>query len=312
MRVIFDEEKNQIDEPMAIALGSFDGIHKGHKRLLYTLKRISNDKKIKSMVFTFYKHPMAIIDPATPMTLLMDNKQKIKMFSELNIDYVKLKFFNKDFAAMDGLEFIKYLKARYDIKYIVVGYNFTFGHKGKGDVNLLRQLGKRFGYKVKVMCPYMEDGLVVSSTLIRDFIKDGFINKANNYLGHIYTIKGKVVQGDGRGRKLGFPTANVSLSSNYTLPQRGVYITRVRLGKHGFLPSVTNIGNKPTFNGKDTTIETHILDFDCNIYYSNITIQFIEKLRDERRFDSKEELIKQIGDDIKFSRRYFTVRGDFK
>lgn len=312
MRIIVNEEKIRINEPLAIALGSFDGIHKGHKKLLHALKSISSNKGIKTMVFTFFRHPMTIINPATPTTLLMDNKQKIRVLNELDIDYVKFKFFDEDFSMMGTMDFIKYLMHRYNIKYIVVGYNFTFGYKGRGDANLLRQFGKEFGFKVKVIDPYMEDGLIISSTLIRNLIKDGFIKRANDYLGYIYTVKGKVIHGSGIGSKLGYPTANISLSNNYTLPQRGVYITRVGLGKRGDFLSVTNIGNKPTFDGKNTTIETHILDFNNNIYSSNITIGFIKKLRDEKKFRNKDKLIEQISNDIRFTKQYYVAQCNFE
>ncbi|HHW70463.1 MAG TPA: bifunctional riboflavin kinase/FAD synthetase [Clostridiales bacterium] len=302
MKVIFNTEQHyntNINDKIAVALGFFDGIHKGHRQLIKALVDIKNEKKCSTMVYTFNEHPMTVISPKNVPLLITDNQQKIEIMKEFDIDYLVFNKFTPAFANILPEDFVcRHLLNRYSIDTIVVGYNFKFGKGGSGDINTLKQLEKKKNFNVKVIPPIKLDGKIVSSSTIRTFIKQGKMNQAANFLGYPYRLKGKIIKGKARGRKLGFPTANIEYNTLKVIPKKGVYLTLTFTDKK-FIWSLTNIGSSPTFE-KDNNIriETHLLGFSGNLYNQEVELYFFERIRDEKKFKSSEELIGQLNKDL--------------
>ena len=252
-----------------VALGSFDGLHIGHLSLINKVKELAKDNEGKSMVFTFKNHPRTVIMAENNLDLLMTNREKIDILLNENVDILALKTFDKEVMKMDPEEFIKWLCNDYSIRGIVVGFNFRFGYKNLGDIDLLNELKEKYNYELYVMEPYIYEGDVVSSTRIRKEILNGNVAIANKMLSRPYTINGNVVHGKKLGRQIGFPTANINLTADKLIPKVGVYYTNVEVnGK--IYKGITSIGNNPTVNGKELTIETYILDFDQYLYDEEI------------------------------------------
>lgn len=293
------------NEGIACALGFFDGVHIGHRNLLKILKNISSDLNLRSMVFTFEKHPLTIIDKSLAPKLICDNDSKSRIFQEYGIDIVNYNKVDKKFISIEPEDFLKnVLIDKFNVKAVVTGFNFRFGYKGRGDTNLLSDFAKSTGLHTRVVEPVCMDGTVISSTSIRDYISKGDISKSNKFLGRCFSLPGKVVHGMGRGHGLGFPTANVSISSDLIVPKNGVYVTRVIIDDVS-MAGVTNVGYNPTFGNDKINIETHIIDYDDDIYGRDICIEFCDRLRGERKFSNLAELSHQIDCDKQDALRYF-------
>ena len=290
-----------------VALGSFDGLHIGHLSLINKVKELAKDNEGKSMVFTFKNHPRTVIMAENNLDLLMTNREKIDILLNENVDILALKTFDKEVMKMDPEEFIKWLCNDYSIRGIVVGFNFRFGYKNLGDIDLLNELKEKYNYELYVMEPYIYEGEVVSSTRIRKEILNGNVAIANKMLSRPYTINGNVVHGKKLGRQIGFPTANINLTEDKLIPKVGVYYTNVEVnGK--IYKGITSIGNNPTVNGKELTIETYILDFDKYIYDEEIKLYFIDRIRDEMKFSGIDELVCQLKKDKILAEGKETIR----
>ena len=290
-----------------VALGSFDGLHIGHLSLINKVKELAKDNEGKSMVFTFKNHPRTVIMAENNLDLLMTNREKIDILLNENVDILALKTFDKEVMKMDPEEFIKWLCNDYSIRGIVVGFNFRFGYKNLGDIDLLNELKEKYNYELYVMEPYIYEGEVVSSTRIRKEILNGNVAIANKMLSRPYTINGNVVHGKKLGRQIGFPTANINLTADKLIPKVGVYYTNVEVnGK--IYKGITSIGNNPTVNGKELTIETYILDFDKYIYDEEIKLYFIDRIRDEMKFSGIDELVCQLKKDKILAEGKETIR----
>ena len=290
-----------------VALGSLDGLHIGHLSLINKVKELAKDNEGKSMVFTFKNHPRTVIMAENNLDLLMTNREKIDILLNENVDILALKTFDKEVMKMDPEEFIKWLCNDYSIRGIVVGFNFRFGYKNLGDIDLLNELKEKYNYELYVMEPYIYEGDVVSSTRIRKEILNGNVAIANKMLSRPYTINGNVVHGKKLGRQIGFPTANINLTGDKLIPKVGVYYTNVEVnGK--IYKGITSIGNNPTVNGKELTIETYILDFDKYIYDEEIKLYFIDRIRDEMKFSGIDELVCQLKKDKILAEGKETIR----
>ncbi|SFC73942.1 bifunctional riboflavin kinase/FAD synthetase [Clostridium uliginosum] len=276
-----------------IALGSFDGLHIGHLSLIDKVIEIAKNNNGKSMVFTFKNHPRTFIDPASTIRLLMENDNKIEILNNKGIDIVCFEEFNEEFMKITPEKFIEFLYTKLNVKGIVVGFNYKFGYKNLGDINLLKKLQAQYGYELYVMdsCTYKDE--VISSTRIRNELQEGNVLEASNMLNRPYSIKGEIVHGRKIGRSIGFPTANLSYNKNILLPKIGVYYTNVKVNNKIY-KGITSVGNNPTVNGKKLTLETYILDFDENIYGEIIVVYFIKKIRDEKKFNGLEELVAEL------------------
>ena len=295
--IIMDNKKSD----NYVALGSFDGLHYGHLSLVRKTVELAREKNGKSMVFTYKNHPKTIIKPDSVPKIIMDLDTKLEYLEEENVDIVILRSFTKEFMSMEAEDFIKLLCEDYNVKGIVVGFNFRFGHKNLGDVNLLKNLQNKYGYELFIMEPYTYKGNAISSTRIRECILEGDVKEATNMLSKPYLIKGKVVHGKQLGRTIGVPTANLEFNDKMVIPGKGVYYTNVRYNGKVF-KGITSVGNNPTVNGKKLTIETFILNFDKMIYGEELKVYFIERIRGEIKFDSLDELVAQIKKDEDFAK----------
>ena len=283
-----------------VALGSFDGLHLGHLSLINKVKEVAKDSNGKSMVFTFKNHPRDILKKNDKIKLLMSNSEKIKILEENEIDILVFKDFDNDIMKMSPEDFIKWLCLNYNIKGIVVGFNFRFGYKNSGDIDLLSKLQEKYQYKLYVMDPFIFKDEVVSSTRIRNEVLQGNVKNSLEMLSRPYMTKGTVVHGKKLGRTLGFPTANIKIYDNKIIPGKGVYYTNVQVNDEIF-KGITSIGNNPTVKGREITIETYILDFNSDIYDEDINLFFIEKIRNEIKINSLEELKEQLNKDKLFA-----------
>lgn len=283
-----------------VALGSFDGVHQGHMTLIKRSVEVAKLKDGNSMVFTYKNHPRTLINPMSAPKLIMDLDTKLDILKEQEIDIVVLRDFTEKFMKMNPEDFIKLLCEEYNVKGIIVGFNFRFGYKNAGDIKLLERLKVKYGYELFVLEPYYYDEEVISSTRIRKLILDGNIEKANEMLPRLYCLKGKVKHGRKLGRTIGFPTANLEYSNEMIIPKIGVYYTNIIYENEKY-KGITSIGNNPTVEGKELTIETYILDFEDEVYGEEIEVYFIERIRDEKKFDSLEQLVVQLRADKEFA-----------
>lgn len=288
-----------------VALGSFDGLHSGHLSLVNKIIELANENKGKSIVYTFKNHPRTLIKGATPPKLLMDNESKEEILEALGVDLIYFEEFNEEYMKLTPEGFIKYLCEKFKVKGIVVGFNYRFGYKNVGNIEMLKELSTKYGYELYVMEPCNYEDEVISSTRIRNELLSGNVDKAMKMLNRPYCIKGKVVHGKKLGRAIGFPTANLDYSKEALIPKKGVYYTNVQWqGK--IYKGITSVGNNPTVNGDKLTIETYILDFNNDLYGHNIKVCFIKKIRDEKKFNSIDDLVIQLKKD-----KYYALEEKF-
>lgn len=300
MIVIDDIIMNNKESTNYVALGSFDGLHHGHLSLVKKTVQIAKEKNGRSMVFTYKNHPKTLVKPESAPKLIMDLETKLKYLEEENVDIVVLRSFTKEFMSISAEDFIKLLCVDYNVKGIIVGFNFKFGYKNLGNVKLLEDLQSKYGYELYIMEPYTYKGDVISSTRIRKSILEGDVKEASKMLSKPYLIKGKVIHGKKLGRTIGFPTANLEFDEKMIIPDKGVYYTNVEYNNKIF-KGITSVGNNPTVNGQQLTIETFILNFDETIYGQEIKVYFVERIRGEIKFDSLDGLVEQIRNDEKFA-----------
>ena len=289
-----------------IAIGNFDGIHLGHQRVLEFTMRLAKETGAVATALTFEPPPLKVLRPELAPPRISTNQQRIEWFGALGMETAVVLPFTLELARRMPEEFVdEILAQQVQVRAIVVGDNFRFGHKQLGDVKLLRELGMRYGFDVIVHTPVVLEGEVVSSTLIRKLVAEGDVTHAARLLGRPFVLTGEVVTGTGTGRKFTFPTLNLKPEQEL-LPARGVYITRTVLeGEPSSHRSVTNVGMRPTFNGTGLTVETHLLDYSGNFAPKRIEIRFWKKLRDEKKFAGAEELRAQIAKDVATANSFF-------
>lgn len=302
MKVIYGNNVNYVaPDGTACALGFFDGVHIGHQKLISVLKEYSNSHNMSSMVFTFDHHPMTVLDSARAPKLIIDNQSKIKIFEELGVDILYFSHVDRNFLGTSPGDFLKnVLVEQLNIKSITAGFNFSFGSGGCGNAEFLEDFGMKANMDINIVKPVYIDGMVVSSSAIRTFLSEGNISMANKMLGKPYSIHGKVIHGQERGRKMGFPTINLSLSEEMLKPKDGVYLTSVNFEGMQMV-GITNVGTNPTFGGVSISIETFILYYSGNLYGKDVSISFYDRIRDEKTFENPEELMAQLDCDKKFA-----------
>lgn len=290
----------------ALAIGIFDGVHLGHQKIMKYLNQTAEKKKLTSAVLTFHPHPIDILKKST-IKMLQTIEQRIQEIKKFGIDTIWIIPFTKEFAGLSRDEFVRQIIVKKSkAEEIIVGENFYFGKNREGDINFLREAGRDYKFNVHSIASVKKDGETISSSRIRFDLEHGDLKHANLFLGRPYEITGQVIKGSSRGKELGFPTANI-LPENDIVPQ-GVYITSSFLD-HDQYPSVTNIGVNPTFNRTGIQVETHLIDFKGDIYSRKITIRFLQKIRNEKKFDSSEALSLQIEKDIKMAKDFFKRLG---
>src|SRR5262244_2309857 len=284
-----------------LALGNFDGVHLGHQAIFQHVVARAKEVAGTSMMFTFEPHPLQVLAPEKAPPLLTTYEQKICLIAAFGI-LVGLRVpFTEQFARQEPMEFVReVLWRRLGIHEVVVGHDFRFGHRRAGTVDFLQAQAEHFGYQVTVIPAIMQDDTVVSSSNIRRLLLEGHVEQAARLLGRYYAIEGPVVEGFRRGRQLGFPTANVC-PINAIVPRKGVYAVRVEWDQRLY-PGVANIGYNPTFGNQALSVEAHLFDVEANLYGATIRVEFLHRIRDERKFASVEELVAQIACDAQQAR----------
>lgn len=304
MKIIEDVFENiNIDEDLVIALGTFDGVHRGHQMIINEAVNAAKKNNLKSAVMTFDVNPNTILFPEKKVKLITDNATKAEIIRNMGVDYLFFVKFDNEFAKMDCITFIKMLKEIYKARILVCGYNYTFGYKGFGNVKLLSKYEKIYGYKLEGIKRVTLNGQSISSSIIRRKLELGDIKEANLLLGYNLNYTGEVVRGKKLGRKLDFPTANIIIGDNLCL-KNGVYITRTNYNGTSYC-SISNVGHNPTFNCANRIIETHILDFNEDIYDKSINVQFLNFMRGEIKFNTIEDLKSRVLKDINTAREFF-------
>ncbi len=288
------------NEPLILVLGFFDGVHLGHQALLKEALKLRAKTGYKTGVMTFTEHPLELIFPKYSPWLITSNDEKKKLIKDFGIDFVFLNKFNEQLMKLSPEEFVTdYLLKRYNVKGLIVGYNYNFGYKGQGTTELLEKLGAIYNFFVKIVSPCVVGKQLVSSTFIRELISCGQVEEVAAFLGRYYGFSGKVIRGKGLGRGFGFPTANIKLEKKRILPNTGVYYTRVCYN-HCCYHGLTNLGFNPTFEKHPFSIETYIYDFNKEIYGQTLSIEFLKKIRNEIKFENLDALIKQVNYDIEW------------
>lgn len=313
MKTIFGSENGKLPAgSTAVGLGNFDGLHVGHMALVNTLISEARLNCLESLIYTFTKHPENIIRKKLFTPLLTTVSKKIQILSETALDFVYFDEFDEDYSRMQPENFVReVLLGKLGGKLIVAGFDYRFGYMGQGNVSLLKELGRKYGFKVIIIPPIKINNEIVSSTLIRGHVTKGDMESVFKLLGRHYSITGEVRDGKRIGRRIGFPTANLHPEEYLIMPHAGVYVTKT-LYNGEFYNSITNIGINPTFGDVGrVSAETHILNFDRDIYCSSIEVFFMTMLRNEIKFKSGEELAKQIKKDIQTAKEYFEQNGAY-
>ena len=293
MKVTKDLKNAISSQPSILTLGTFDGVHKGHRKIISNLKSEAKRNNLRSIILTFFPHPRNIVSSEIIKSISTID-EKIKIFSDLGIDELIIQKFDKSFANMDAKEFIELLVDNLKIKKIIVGYNHRFGKNRSADINVLKDFSLKYDFEVLEIKAFEVENIKISSTKIRDAIQQGNINLCNNYLGYNFNINGDVVKGKSIGKSLGFPTANIKIVEEYKImPKNGVYLVRCFFEKEK-LYGMMNIGFNPTFGSNDKTLEVNIFDFDKDLYGETIRIEFLNFIREEIKFENVELLQNQL------------------
>ena len=303
--ILYNDYKCGSSAPSAVALGCFDGVHIGHRAVIEKAIDVAKEYGLASAVFTFSEPPRNFFAPGS-VPVLTDKAEKCKRISALGVDILFCVDFTADIAALSPEEFftevvVKQLSARH----IICGFNYTFGAKSAGNTELLSALCKEHGIGLTILDPIASDGVSVSSSLIRSYIQNGDMETVRKYLGYNYSITSKVIDGQKLARKLGFPTVNLLPPQNTILPKNGVYVSKVDFeGNERELFGITNVGMRPTVKADAICAETHIFDFDGDLYGKELCVELLHFIRAERLFDSVEELREQVCSDIAYARNF--------
>ncbi|MCF6137153.1 bifunctional riboflavin kinase/FAD synthetase [Alkalihalobacillus berkeleyi] len=291
---------NKSVHPAAMAIGYFDGIHMGHKKVICTAKSIADEQGLESAVMTFDPHPSVVLGRErvekahiTPM------EDKVQVIESLGIDRLYIVTFNKGFASLTPQQFVDQFIIGFNIKHVVAGFDFSFGKKGEGTMETL-PFHSRGQFKHTVINKVSIEGQKVSSTLIRTLIENGQVQDIPTFLGRHYQVGGRVIHGDNRGHTIGFPTANIHLENTYMIPQVGVYAVKMNVNGEWY-DGVCNVGYKPTFKDDKPDqpgIEVHLFEFDAEIYGEYVFVKWCNRIRGEKKFSSIEELKAQIAEDV--------------
>ena len=281
-----------------LTIGVFDGVHAGHRYLLKKLQERAAEKSLLSGVVTFDPHPQSVLHPGSQVHWLTSLEDRVGVFEKLGVNIVTVITFTPKIAQLSAREFISLIKKNLRVRGILVGSDFALGKGKEGNIDLLRSLGYEMGFSVNVIPPFKINGEIVSSTLIRRALAEGDMRKVTKFMERHFYLEGEVITSEKRGRVLGFPTANLDIKPQQALPGNGIYATIAQVeGRH--FPSATNVGIRPTFGTGEEMVETHLLNYKGNLYGADMRVEFVQKVRDEERFSSSEELKTQIEKDIR-------------
>jgi riboflavin kinase/FMN adenylyltransferase len=297
--MLVEEELARVspEKDTLLTIGVFDGVHLGHKYLISKLKKSAEQENLLSGVVTFRQHPVEVLAPETLLPYLTNCEEKVELLKAEGVDIVIPLTFTPELSNLTAREFTGLLKKHLRMRGLVVGPDFTLGKDREGNISVLRELGREMGFSVMMIAAMNFFGEEVSSTAIRKYLQAGDLKNVSKLLGRTFSLQGVVVRGEGRGRTLGFPTANLEVDSVQSLLPEGVYATWTHIGDEKYA-SVTNIGKRPTFGTNGRTVETYIIDFEGDLYGRELKIDIVDLLRRETKFNNTDELKKQILDDI--------------
>jgi riboflavin kinase/FMN adenylyltransferase len=293
----------------AISLGNYDGVHLGHRVILERTISFAKNANIPSIAVTFDPVPKKVLQPQIAPPLIQTLQQRLAKLESVGMEHTIIVHFSTEFAQKSPEEFVQqFLIDKLRVQYFVVGENFSFGHQKQGNLSLLKKMGSANDFQVVGIPEVYKNGVRISSSQIREFIQEGRMQEASDFLGSPFALTGTIVEGEHLGGKIGIPTANLDFE-NEIVPAKGVYVSRASLNGQTYC-SVTNVGVRPTFQGKRLTVEAHLLDFSGELYGSRMELHFLHKLRDEMRFAGVDELKAQIQSDIEQTKK-FVVANSF-
>ncbi|MUP44831.1 bifunctional riboflavin kinase/FAD synthetase [Gramella sp. BOM4] len=293
------------DRQTVVTIGTFDGVHAGHRKIIERLVNSATANNLDSVVLTFFPHPRMVLQKESGIELINTIEERIQLLEQTGIDHLVIHPFTHNFSRLTALEFVRdILVNKLKAKKIIIGYDHRFGRNRTADINDLRKFGEEFGFEVEEISQQDVEQVAVSSTKIRKALQEGRVERANMYLQHPFSLSGKIVKGRGIGKDFGYPTANLDIQEDYKLiPKNGVYVVKSRIdGNEVF--GMMNIGTNPTVGGKEKTIEAHFFHLDKDLYGKYLQIELLVRIRDEKKFDSIEELKVAMKQDQAFSKQY--------
>ncbi len=300
MEVIHNIKNYQPKKPSILTIGTFDGLHIGHQKIIHNLVSKAKKEDLCSLVLTFFPHPRMVLQKDTQLKMIDTIEEKRQLLEKLGVEILIIQPFNREFSRMTALEYTRDILVNgLGISKLIIGYDHRFGRNREATIEDLKHFGLDYNFTVEEIPVQDVESIAVSSTKIRNAIITGHIKKANQFLGRHFLLCGTVVKGDKIGRKMGYPTANILIKEEYKLkPQNGVYLVQCHLYNQKFF-GMMNVGKRPTISGKETQIETHFFEFEEDLYGKKLKIELLEKIRDEQKFDSLELLVEQLGVDKK-------------
>ncbi len=293
------------DRQTVVTIGTFDGVHAGHRKIIERLVNSANANNLDSVVLTFFPHPRMVLQKESGIKLINTIEERKQLLEQTGIDHLVVHPFTHQFSRLTALEFVRdILVNKLKAKKIIIGYDHRFGRNRTADIEDLKRFGEEFGFDVEEISQQDVEQVAVSSTKIRNALKEGKVEMANRYLEHPFSLKGIIVKGRGIGKKLGFPTANIEIREDYKLiPKNGVYVVRTNIDGEAVF-GMMNIGTNPTVNGKEKTIESFFFDLDKDLYGKELQVELLMRIRDEKKFDSVEDLKLAMKQDRAFSEQY--------
>lgn len=294
------------DHKTVVTIGTFDGVHLGHRKIISRLNAVAKNKHLDSALLTFFPHPRMVLQQNQDLKLINTIDERIQLLSQTGLNHLIIEPFTEKFSRLNAEDYVKqYLVNYLNVAVVIVGYDHRFGRNRKADINDLKQFAKTYNFEVEEITKQDIDDVAVSSTKIRKAISEGQIDLANNYLARPFILSGKVIKGKQLGNTLGYPTANLHIEENYKIiPKVGSYVVRTQID-HKTIYGMMNIGKNPTVNqSSQKFIETHFFDFDQNLYGQKLQIELLKRIRDEKKFDSVDALKQAMTADENFSRQY--------
>lgn len=292
------------EKPLALSLGMFDGVHLGHKCIIDELKKVGSDNNLETAILTFWPHPRFVFNPNEDLKLLNILEEKTLLMEKYGINNLFLKEFDEEFRNLTGEEFVRrILIDKLNVKYLIIGYDHSFGKNKSGNFELLQRLSKELDFEVEQMEAINIHENNISSTKIRNALLKGNILEANEMLGYSYSVSGTVVHGKKLGRTIGYPTANIETENLKLLPKKGAYIVEVFINNKQY-KGMLSVGTNPTVNGEKLTVEVYILNFEGDIYGEKITVNFRDFLHEEIKFEGLEKLIEKLNEDKRLTENF--------
>ena len=289
----------------ALSIGVFDGVHGGHRMLVGRMLAEAESRELTGGIVTFHPSPITVLRPDVRLSYLESLEQRVELLGQLGVEFVTVVQFTSELAQVSADDFARLLVEDAGMRLLVVGDNFALGRGREGTPQRLSELGASLGFEVVAVPLLAHDGERVSTTLVRESLSAGELERVAELLGRAYTLRGPVVHGDERGREIGFPTLNVGVSADRALPPNGVYVTRTVIGDGREFASMTNIGTRPTFDGTQRHVETHLFDFEGDLYGDVVSVALLRRMRDERKFESVDALVDRIRRDAEEARAHF-------